>query len=151
MDNQLINIGTSKEVNLSQCGLSSIPFSKQRHPVQATLIDLSHNQLRSIQPLSHGCTQLTTLLLDHNVLSSFSEIYRLNGHPKLRSLSLSQNPLCTYDGYRSIVICLLPHLDVLDGKTILQVSRRLPRKKGSRPRHSAEGTLRRCPRSSTTW
>ena len=55
-----------------------------------------------------------------NRLNDFGELDKLGELPRLRELSLINNPLTRKNLYRQVVIRKLPRLEILDGKAVSQ-------------------------------
>merc|ERR1712232_1091011 len=83
-------------------------------------IDLSFNQLRSIEPALLQFQQLKALYLHGNQIKSLPSIERLRRLPKLRSLTLNGNPVECCRAYRAYVVGALPHLASLDHSKVTQ-------------------------------
>ncbi|XP_053564763.1 leucine-rich repeat-containing protein 51 [Bombina bombina] len=81
---------------------------------QLSWIDLSFNDLPTIDPVLTTYHQLTTLNLHGNSISQLSEVDKFAALPNLKSLSLHGNPIESERGYRYYIISLLPQLKALD-------------------------------------
>eukprot|EP00163_Fabomonas_tropica_P005653 TRINITY_DN15278_c0_g1_i1.p1 TRINITY_DN15278_c0_g1~~TRINITY_DN15278_c0_g1_i1.p1 ORF type:complete len:249 (+),score=26.10 TRINITY_DN15278_c0_g1_i1:26-772(+) len=81
-------------------------------PSRLTWLDLSFNQLETIDPvlLEH---KLTALYLHANNITSIKEVDKLSKLP-LRTLTLHGNPIENVKEYRSYVIARIPTLRTLD-------------------------------------
>lgn len=74
--------------------------------------------------LSSTIHKLTSLMMNNNKLSSFSELMGLKGCKTLEHLSLLENPIYFKPNYRVYVIYLLPQLKVLDFQKITDEERK---------------------------
>merc|ERR1712232_1239978 len=81
-------------------------------------IDLSFNQLRTIEPALLEFQQLKALYLHGNLIKSLPSAERLRKLPKLISLTLNGNPIECFPFYRRYVVGALPDLRTLDHSTI---------------------------------
>lgn len=81
-------------------------------------IDLSFNQLQSIQAELLAFKQMKALYLHGNHIKSLPSVERLRRLPKLISLTLNGNPIECYPFYRRYVVGALPDLRTLDHSTI---------------------------------
>uniref|UniRef100_A0A7S3WQU2 Leucine-rich repeat-containing protein 51 n=1 Tax=Strombidinopsis acuminata TaxID=141414 RepID=A0A7S3WQU2_9SPIT len=83
-------------------------------------LDISFNQLRSVEPDLLKLVNLKALYLHGNCIQSMSSVERLRKLPKLMSLTLNGNPVESNKGYRPHVIAALtPNgLRKLDHSTI---------------------------------
>jgi hypothetical protein len=86
-------------------------------------LDLSYNQLTSIEPALLQFQQLKALYLHGNQIKSLASIERLRKLPKLISLTTNGNPIERVPSYRLFVIGALPTLRSLDHSTITQEER----------------------------
>jgi len=81
-------------------------------------IDLSFNQLQSIQAELLDFKQMKALYLHGNHIKSLPSVERLKKLPKLISLTLNGNPIEGLPFYRRYVVGALPDLRTLDHSTI---------------------------------
>jgi len=81
-------------------------------------IDLSFNQLSTIQPELLDFKQMKALYLHGNHIKSLPSVERLRKLPKLISLTLNGNPIECVLFYRRYVVGSLPDLRTLDHSTI---------------------------------
>jgi hypothetical protein len=81
-------------------------------------IDLSFNQLRTIQAELLDFKQMKALYLHGNHIKSLPSVERLRKLPKLISLTLNGNPIECLAFYRRFVVGALPDLRTLDHSTI---------------------------------
>ncbi|CAI6373077.1 unnamed protein product [Macrosiphum euphorbiae] len=88
-------------------------------------LDLSHNQLTDLSDELLGFPNLSTLYLHHNRLASLCAVARINRLPKLRSVTLQNNPMAEYRGYRTAVLSVLKRITRLDFVSVTESERRL--------------------------
>lgn len=81
-------------------------------------IDLSFNQLKTIQAELLEFKQLKALYLHGNHIKSLPSVERLRKLPKLISLTCNGNPIECFKFYRHYVVGALPDLRTLDHSTI---------------------------------
>lgn len=81
-------------------------------------IDLSFNQLHTIQAELLDFKQMKALYLHGNHIKSLPSVERLRKLPKLISLTLNGNPIECFPFYRRYVVGSLPDLRTLDHSTI---------------------------------
>lgn len=81
-------------------------------------IDLSFNQLHTIQAELLGFKQMKALYMHGNHIKSLPSVERLQKLPKLISLTLNGNPIECFPFYRRYVVGALPELRTLDHSTI---------------------------------
>ncbi|XP_073404564.1 leucine-rich repeat-containing protein 51 isoform X2 [Dendrobates tinctorius] len=92
-------------------------------PSHLCWIDLSFNDLPSIDPVLTMYRHLSVLNLHGNSISDLSEVDKLAALPDLRSLSLHGNPIETEKSYRSYILSLLPNLKTLDFSAVTKQDR----------------------------
>ncbi|XP_075448922.1 leucine-rich repeat-containing protein 51 [Ascaphus truei] len=83
-------------------------------PRQLSWIDLSFNDVSTIDPVLTTYSNLTVLNLHGNSISKLSEVDKLAALPNLKTLTLHGNPIEGEKGYRSYVLSVLPHLKSFD-------------------------------------
>lgn len=83
-------------------------------------LDLSFNQLVTVEPELLRFLNLKALYLHGNCFKSMSAVERLKKLPKLLSLTLNGNPIECGKNYRRHVIGILPQLRSLDHSTITE-------------------------------
>jgi hypothetical protein len=105
---------TSRELSITNRGLTSLPFTESNSPRLAVKLDLSNNQLETLENIEKHCERLQQLIAENNQVKNMSELYRLSLLPKLSALSLAGCPIVSTEGYRHIAINLLPRVDVID-------------------------------------
>ncbi|KAL4103522.1 hypothetical protein QTP88_018885 [Uroleucon formosanum] len=88
-------------------------------------LDLSHNQLTDLSDVLLGFPNLSTLYLHHNRLANLCAVARINRLPQLRSLTLQNNPVAEYHGYRTTVLSILKRITRLDFVSVTASERRL--------------------------
>lgn len=87
-------------------------------------LELSHN---NIHTLSKDLLELKTLKILHlqrNKIKKLSEVKKLASLPNLQKLSLSANPIAMEQGYRQIVLNVLPNLLSLDNSRLTPTEKR---------------------------
>ena len=86
-------------------------------------MNVSGNNLDSLSEIG-SLRNLEQLIASNNCLSDMKEmVVLLKCWPKLWKLELTGNPLCLKNKYRERIIVLTPHLEMLDGKEIQEMSR----------------------------
>uniref|UniRef100_A0A2S2PGE6 Leucine-rich repeat-containing protein 51 n=1 Tax=Schizaphis graminum TaxID=13262 RepID=A0A2S2PGE6_SCHGA len=96
-----------------------------RQPDALCWLDLSHNRLTDVSDALLGFPNLSTLYLHHNLLATICVLARINQMPQLRSLTLQNNPLAEYRGYRTVVLAVLRKITRLDFVIVTDSERRL--------------------------
>ncbi|XP_060845715.1 leucine-rich repeat-containing protein 51-like [Rhopalosiphum padi] len=96
-----------------------------RQPDALCWLDLSHNRLTDVSDALFGFPNLSTLYLHHNLLATMCVLTRINQIPQLRSLTLQNNPLAEYRGYRTVVLAVLRKITRLDFVIVTDSERRL--------------------------
>merc|ERR1719499_336848 len=86
-------------------------------------LDLSFNQLVTIEPELMRFHNLKALYLHGNCIRSLPSIERLRRLPKLLSLTLNGNPIEANKIYRTYIVGALPMLRSLDHSTITEDER----------------------------
>ncbi|XP_044879197.1 leucine-rich repeat-containing protein 51 isoform X1 [Mauremys mutica] len=84
------------------------------YPAELSWVDLSFNDLPTIDPVLTMYPNLRALNLHGNSIQSLSEVDKLAGLPRLRTLTLHGNPIEEEKGYRSYVLSVLPQLKSFD-------------------------------------
>ncbi|CAM2095515.1 unnamed protein product [Caretta caretta] len=84
------------------------------YPDELSWVDLSFNDLPTIDPVLTTYPQLRALNLHGNSIQSLSEVDKLAVLPCLRTLTLHGNPIEEEKGYRSYVLSVLPQLKSFD-------------------------------------
>ncbi|KAK3579819.1 hypothetical protein CHS0354_014966 [Potamilus streckersoni] len=87
-------------------------------------IDLSFNELTTINPCLTEFDNLQILYLHGNQITDLREVEKLAKLPKLRKLTLHGNPVDAMKGYRQIVLSMLPNLQVLDFSTVTKADKK---------------------------
>ncbi|XP_022181501.1 leucine-rich repeat-containing protein 51-like [Myzus persicae] len=88
-------------------------------------LDLSHNQLTDVSDVLLGFPNLSTLYLHHNRLATLCAVARIDRLPRLRSLTLQNNPVAEHYGYRTAVLSMLKRITRLDFVSVTDSERRL--------------------------
>uniref|UniRef100_A0A8C3T0Z8 Leucine-rich repeat-containing protein 51 n=1 Tax=Chelydra serpentina TaxID=8475 RepID=A0A8C3T0Z8_CHESE len=84
------------------------------YPEELSWVDLSFNDLPTIDPVLTMYPNLRALNLHGNSIQSLSEVDKLAILPRLRTLTLHGNPIEEEKGYRSYVLSVLPQLKSFD-------------------------------------
>merc|ERR1711879_1082464 len=87
-------------------------------------LDLSFNQLLTIEPVLLRFLNMKALYLHGNCIKSLPAVDRLKKLPKLLSLTLNGNPIESNGIYRPYIVGCLPDLRSLDHSTITQDERK---------------------------
>lgn len=87
-------------------------------PTNLKSLDLSMNQLETIDPALTQCGNLMMLYLHGNSINNLGEVEKLAELPTLMCLTLHGNPIEEEKRYRFIVVVLLPQLQTLDFSTV---------------------------------
>ncbi|XP_039225711.1 leucine-rich repeat-containing protein 51-like isoform X2 [Crotalus tigris] len=93
------------------------------YPLDIYWIDLSFNDLPTIDPVLTTYYNLRNLNLHGNSIQHLSEVDKLAILPHLRSLTLHGNPLEEEKGYRSYVLSTLPQLKSFDFSGVTKLDR----------------------------
>ncbi|XP_025196236.1 leucine-rich repeat-containing protein 51-like [Melanaphis sacchari] len=96
-----------------------------RQPDALCWLDLSHNRLTDVSDALLGFPNLSTLYLHHNRLASLCVVARIDRLPRLRSLTLQNNPVAEHRGYRTAVLTALRRITRLDFVSVTGGERRL--------------------------
>ena len=113
--NRSTDDGTAvEEVSYVRKGLFALEEEHRLHLRNAIKLDISDNLMPSFKSLHNLSLTLEHLVADRNNIESVAGVYWLNSLPNLASLSLVDNPVQKVEGYRAIIIKLLPSLTVLD-------------------------------------
>ncbi|XP_031243495.1 leucine-rich repeat-containing protein 51 isoform X2 [Mastomys coucha] len=94
-----------------------------QHPENLAWIDLSFNDLITIDPVLTTFFNLSVLYLHGNSIHRLGEVNKLAALPRLRSLTLHGNPIEEEKGYRQYVLCNLPHLTTFDFSGVTKADR----------------------------
>ncbi|XP_049745950.1 leucine-rich repeat-containing protein 51 isoform X1 [Loxodonta africana] len=93
------------------------------HPENLAWIDLSFNDLTSIDPVLTTFFNLSVLYLHGNSIQRLGEVDKLAVLPRLRSLTLHGNPMEEEKGYRQYVLCTLPRITTFDFSGVTKADR----------------------------
>ncbi|CAK6449018.1 unnamed protein product [Pipistrellus nathusii] len=96
---------------------------KLQHPENLAWIDLSFNDLTSIDPVLTTFFNLSVLYLHGNSIQRLGEVNKLAILPRLRSLTLHGNPMEEEKGYRHYVLCTLPRITTFDFSGVTRADR----------------------------
>ncbi|XP_005292243.1 leucine-rich repeat-containing protein 51 [Chrysemys picta bellii] len=84
------------------------------YPDELSWVDLSFNDLSTIDPVLTMYPDLRALNLHGNSIQNLGEVDKLAVLPRLRTLTLHGNPIEEEKGYRSYVLSVLPQLKSFD-------------------------------------
>lgn len=84
---------------------------------QLTDVSLFHNQIAKIENLEK-LTKLNVLSLGCNQITSLDDLHHLRQFPRLRSLTMRDNPIVKDENYLYTTLALLKHLKYLDYELI---------------------------------
>ncbi|XP_019379308.1 PREDICTED: leucine-rich repeat-containing protein 51-like [Gavialis gangeticus] len=93
------------------------------NPEELSWLDLSFNDLPTIDPILTTYRNLHCLQLHGNSIQGLGEVDKLAVLPHLRSLTLHGNPIEEEKGYRSYVLSTLPQLKSFDFSTVTKQDR----------------------------
>uniref|UniRef100_A0A8C9DLC5 Transmembrane O-methyltransferase n=1 Tax=Prolemur simus TaxID=1328070 RepID=A0A8C9DLC5_PROSS len=93
------------------------------YPQNLAWIDLSFNDLTSIDPVLTTFFNLSVIYLHGNSIHRLGEVNKLAVLPRLRSLTLHGNPMEEEKGYRHYVLCTLPRITTLDFSGVTKADR----------------------------
>lgn len=102
---------------------SSVMSQLLAHPENLAWIDLSFNDLSTIDPVLTTFSNLSVLYLHGNSIQRLGEVNKLAVLPRLRSLTLHGNAVEEEKGYRQYVLCTLPHLTTFDFSGVTKADR----------------------------
>ncbi|XP_020601344.1 leucine-rich repeat-containing protein 51-like [Orbicella faveolata] len=94
------------------------------NPLELAWLDLSFNDLSSIDKVLLQYPKLKILYLHSNAIEKLSEIDKLAALPELISITLHGNPIESIPGYKQHIISTLPKLKTLDFIPITNQNRR---------------------------
>ncbi|XP_035121453.3 leucine-rich repeat-containing protein 51 isoform X1 [Callithrix jacchus] len=103
--------------------LNQVASKLLEHPENLAWIDLSFNDLTSIDPVLTTFFNLSILYLHGNSIQHLGEVNKLAVLPRLRSLTLHGNPMEEEKGYRQYVLCTLPHITTFDFSGVTKADR----------------------------
>ena len=124
------DIGSIRRVNLWGMEVTNVDAIAKMSSLR--VLSMTFNRISSLEPFSH-LKQLEELYLHKNLVEDPEEIYHLSGLPKLRVLSLSDNPCIKTINYRIKVIKALPQLYMLDNKNITPEEKKMATASSSLP------------------
>ena len=84
---------------------------------------MSNNSISDLEDIDADWRHLESINLESNSISALRQLYKVSLLPNLNSLVLSGNPIEEIDGYRSVVIFLVPKLEALDRRPITNEER----------------------------
>ncbi|XP_012812100.1 uncharacterized protein LOC394652 isoform X1 [Xenopus tropicalis] len=92
-------------------------------PPQLRWIDLSFNDLSTIDSVLPKYRNLSVLNLHSNSIRQLSQVDKLAALPNLKSLTLHGNPIEGERGYRCYILSVLPQLKTLDFSAVTKQDR----------------------------
>ncbi|OCT93471.1 hypothetical protein XELAEV_18016540mg [Xenopus laevis] len=92
-------------------------------PTQLSWIDLSFNDLSTIDSVLTKYPKLSVLNLHSNSIKQLSQVDKMAALPNLKSLTLHGNPVEGERGYRCYVLSVLPQLKTLDFSAVTKQDR----------------------------
>ncbi|XP_078481874.1 leucine-rich repeat-containing protein 51-like isoform X1 [Ciona intestinalis] len=95
-------------------GLDKTVADIVENPDEIAWIDLSFNELNTIDKVLTLFKNVRVLYLHGNTIEKIHEVQKLSSLPHLRNLTLHGNPIETERGYRQYVLSVLPGLRTLD-------------------------------------
>ncbi|KAL5011992.1 hypothetical protein ScPMuIL_010543 [Solemya velum] len=104
--------------------ISTMAKDKFEKPSEIAWIDLSFNELKTIDPAILEFENLQILYLHGNQIAEIQEIEKLTSLHSLKKLTLHGNPMEDVKGYRQHILSILPHLNVLDFSCVTKADRR---------------------------
>lgn len=104
-------------------GFNHVISQLLQHPENLAWIDLSFNDLTSIDPVLTTLFNLSVLYLHGNSIQRLGEVNKLAILPRLRSLTLHGNPMEEEKGYRQYVLCTLPRITTFDFSGVTKADR----------------------------
>lgn len=104
-----------KVTDLRNRGLTDLQGNLQAISIDTEKLLLSNNRIETLQDIETACPDLAYLVADNNRIGSLAQVQSLVRLYKLVSVSFVGNPISELHGYRSLVITLLPDIQVLDG------------------------------------
>ena len=81
------------------------------------VLSLSVNHISTLKDVQY-CYNLKELYLRKNLISNINEIRYLQNLRRLKKLWLGENPIADIPMYRSLVVKILPQVEILDNVPI---------------------------------
>mmetsp|Transcript_390 Transcript_390/g.1485 ORF Transcript_390/g.1485 Transcript_390/m.1485 type:complete len:1680 (-) Transcript_390:151-5190(-) len=110
-----------RQLYLNGNTIENIDTSSLFHPLLEYL-NVSDNKVASLSPLRHF-VNLKNLNISFNTIGSLDELVNALQHCHIETLKANDNPVCATDGYRELMIALIPNLNVLDDEAVSQQER----------------------------
>ncbi|XP_022328039.2 leucine-rich repeat-containing protein 51-like [Crassostrea virginica] len=104
--------------------LGEIINAKFESPKNIAWIDLSFNELTTVDPVLLEFSELQILYLHGNQIADIKEVGKLSGLKKLRKLTLHGNPLEKAKGYKFQVLAMIPQLQAIDFGRVTKCDRK---------------------------
>ncbi|TMW55401.1 hypothetical protein Poli38472_013292 [Pythium oligandrum] len=111
-----------RRLDVSENLLRTLAFETEPWGHALEFLDLTGNELESLQPLS-VCRSLVTLRLGRNRIQLISELKHLQTLEHLQELVLEGNPIASHPMYRREIITMLPGLNSLDDRPVTPAER----------------------------
>jgi len=108
-------IDTIKNLNLWGNDLDDISIVNGMNSLE--VLSLSVNNISTLKDVQF-CYNLKELYLRKNLISNINEIRYLQNLRKLKKLWLGENPIADIPMYRTLVVKLLPNIEILDNVPI---------------------------------
>ncbi|GLC35693.1 hypothetical protein PLESTB_000484600 [Pleodorina starrii] len=108
---------------LSLNGLGRVMRHVLDDPSQLVWLDVSSNQLSTIEDAVLEFPSLQVLYYHGNNITNLNDVLKLQGLPKLNKLTLHGNPIAEQKNYKNWVVAHLPNLRNVDFGTITKVER----------------------------
>jgi len=93
------------------------------NPCGLQWLDLSFNDISTIDQVLLNYPSLRTIYLHGNCIEEIIEIEKLAGLPNLKTVSLHGNPIESVKGYKNYILSTLPQIQNLDFTTITKADR----------------------------
>lgn len=115
--------------NLNVWGSSLHDISIVKNLINLEVLNLSVNDVHSLQDLSH-CPRMKEVYLRRNKIHDLEEIKFLKNLPNLQILWLADNPCTQNENYKHTIIRNLPNLVKLDSCVITEEDREIAKEQG---------------------
>ncbi|KAI8508525.1 Leucine-rich repeat-containing protein 51 [Branchiostoma belcheri] len=93
------------------------------NPEALAWVDLSFNDLTTVDPVLLGYGNIKVLYLHGNSIENIVEVDKLPALPVLKNLTLHGNPIDQEPGYKHYILSLMPHLASLDFTSVSKADR----------------------------
>ncbi|EFJ52172.1 hypothetical protein VOLCADRAFT_103188 [Volvox carteri f. nagariensis] len=104
-------------------GLNRVMRHVLEDPSQLVWLDVSSNQLSTIEDAVLEFPSLQVLYYHGNNITNINDVLKLQALPKLNKLTLHGNPIAETKNYKNWVVAHLPNLRNMDFGTITKVER----------------------------